>query len=159
MSLNSITKKSSDLLEKITAIPLTFIGGVMVLVVLIGTFFRYVLNSPLGWTEEAARYSMIWMALIASSIALKNREHIGINMFINKVPSKIRRYIILIRDSFIAYFLYILIVEGYTMALGASNQVSPALNITMFWPLLSIPLTGLLCLLQLIMRVIIDWTE
>lgn len=159
MSLNSITKKSSDILEKITAIPLTFIGGMMVVVVLVGTFYRYVLKSPLGWTEEAARYSMIWMALIASSIALKRREHIGINMFINKMPTRVRKVVVLIRDLFIAYFLYILMVEGFTMAVGAKSQVSPALNITMFWPLLSIPLTGLLCLLQLIMRTIIDWTE
>lgn len=159
MDLNGIAKKTSDVLEKITAIPLIIIGGLMVMVVLAGTFWRYVLNNSLVWTEEAARYLMIWMALIAASISLKRREHVGVEVVINKLPPGIKKVVVLIRDLLIAYFLYILTVEGFAMAIKAKSQVSPALNISMFWPLLSIPLTGLLTLLQLILRIIIDLTE
>ena len=42
--------------------------GLMVVVILLQVFFRYVLNSALPWPDEAARFLMLWMtALIAPS--------------------------------------------------------------------------------------------
>lgn len=135
------------------------VGGAMVLVVLIGTISRYVFNSPLLWTEEAARYLMIWMALVGASITLKRREHVGIEIVINKFRPEIRVIIKLIRDFLILYFLYILIKQGSIMALEAKDQLSPALRISMFWPLLSVPAMGVFTGLQLILQMVIDVTE
>jgi len=106
LKTNVWARKISNILEKITAVPLMIIGGAMVLVVLVGTISRYAFNSPLLWTEEAARYLMIWMALVGASITLKRREHVGIEIIINKFKPKIRVIIKLIRDLFILYFLY-----------------------------------------------------
>ncbi len=135
-----------------------FIGGLMIIIVLIGTFFRQVLQNPLLWTDELARYLMIWMALIASSIALKQREHVGIKIIIQRMPTRLRKVIVFVTKLFMAYFLYILTVEGVAAALRARSQISPALRITMFWPLLSVPLAGFFTLLQLILQMIIDLT-
>ncbi len=159
MDLNNMAKKASNVLEKVTAVPLIIMTGLMVIIVLMGTFFRYVLNDPLLWTEEAARYLMVWMALIAASISLKRREHIGIDMVINRLKPGLKKVIVLIVKLLIAYFLYILTREGITMALKARSQISPALKISMFWPLLSVPLAGITTLIQLILQIIIDLTE
>jgi len=159
LKTNIWAKKASNILEKITAVPLMIVGGAMVLVVLVGTISRYAFNSPLLWTEEAARYLMIWMALVGASITLKRREHVGIEIVINKFKPKIRVIIKLIRDLFILYFLYILINEGIIMAIEAKDQLSPALRISMFWPLLSVPVMGIFTGLQLILQMVIDVTE
>jgi len=159
LNLNKFARKTSDIIEKITAGPLIIIGGLMVIIVLTGTFFRYVLNNPLLWTEEAARYLMIWMALIAASISLKRREHVGIKILVNRLNPKVKKIVVLITKLFMAYFLYILIKEGFQMVLGARTQISPALRIPMSWPLLSVPLAGFFTLLQLILQIIIDITE
>jgi len=45
--LNAMAISASNLLERITAVPLIIIGGLMLGVVLVGTFWRYVLNDPL----------------------------------------------------------------------------------------------------------------
>jgi TRAP-type C4-dicarboxylate transport system permease small subunit len=45
------------------------------------------------------------------------------------------------------------------MAAGARNQLSPALRISMYWPLLSVPAMGLFTSIQLILQMIIDITE
>jgi len=159
LKTNEWARKASNILEKITAVPLIIIGGLMVLVVLVGTISRYVFNNPLLWTEEAARYLMIWMALVGASITLKRREHVGIEFLISKFRPVIRLIIKLITDVFILYFLYILTKEGYIMALEAKGQLSPALRISMFWPLLSVPVMGIFTAVQLILQMIIDVAE
>jgi TRAP-type C4-dicarboxylate transport system permease small subunit len=159
LKVNILARKLSDFIEKITAIPLMTIGGAMVMVVLVGTISRYIFNNPLLWTEEAARYLMIWMALVGASITLKRREHVGIEFVVNKFNPKVQLIIKFISDILILYFLYILTKRGFIMALEARPQVSPALKISMFWPLLSVPVMGFLTSIQLILRMIIDAIE
>jgi len=156
--INSLARKTADIVEKITAYPLIVLGGAMVVVVLAGTFWRYVLNDPLLWTEEGARYLMIWVVLIGASVTMRHREHVRINVIFNLFPDKAKIAIRLITNIFMGYFLYILMVYGWQMALRSQVQVSPALGISMFWPILAVPLTGLFCLVQLILQVIIDLT-
>ena len=157
--INKKAKKLADLLEKVTAIPLIIVGGVMFSIVIIGTFYRYVLNSPLLWAETAARYLMIWLALVAASISLKRREHIGVEFFVKKLKPGFRKIVKLITNLFILYFLYILLKEGWILALESKSQTSFALNMSMFWPLLSVPVSAFLTIIQLILQMIIDITE
>ena len=154
--INSLARKTADIVEKITAVPLVIMGGAMVAVVLAGTFWRYVLNDPLLWTEEAARYLMIWVVLIGASITMRHREHVRINVIVNLFPEKFRIVLRIITNLFVVYFLYILTVYGWEMAQRSQVQTSPALGISMFWPILAVPLTGIFCLIQLVLQMVID---
>ncbi len=154
--INSLARKIADILEKLTAVPLVIMGGAMVVVVLAGTFWRYVLNDPLLWTEEAARYLMIWVVLIGASITMRHREHVRINAIVNLFPEKVRIVLRLITNLFVVYFLYILTVYGWEMAQRSQVQTSPALGISMFWPIMAVPLTGIFCLIQLVLQMVID---
>ena len=40
--------------------------------------FRYVLNAPLVWPEEAARYLYIWVCYLGAAVALRRGSHIVI---------------------------------------------------------------------------------
>ncbi len=150
--------KAGNVLEKMTAVPLIVVGGLMLGVVLVGTFWRYLLNDPILWTEEAARYLMIWMALIAASITMKRREHVRMQLLVNMLPPVLKKIVETATSLAVAYFLFILTREGIVMALSARGQTSPALGIPMFWPLLAVPLSGGLTLLQLILLLVADWT-
>ncbi len=156
--INAVAISISKVLEKMLAVPLVIIGGLMLGVVLIGTFWRYVLNDPILWTEEAARYLMIWMALIAASISMARREHVSMNLLVHRFPKSIRRVVETMTSMAVGYFLYVLTREGILMVVSARSQISPALGISMFWPLLSVPLSGAFTLVQLVLVLVIDWT-
>lgn len=49
-------------------------------VVFIQFFTRYVLGSPLGWTEEVARYLLICVGFLAATIGVRKRSHIRIDL-------------------------------------------------------------------------------
>ncbi|TVQ49110.1 MAG: TRAP transporter small permease subunit [Gammaproteobacteria bacterium] len=46
----------------------------LLILVLVQVFARYVLAQPPGWTEEAGRYCMIWAGLLGASVAFRRRQ-------------------------------------------------------------------------------------
>ncbi|MBL55407.1 MAG: C4-dicarboxylate ABC transporter permease [SAR116 cluster bacterium] len=52
--------------------------GLMVLIILIQVYFRYVLNNALPWPDEAARFLMLWLAGLMGPIALRQGSMVAI---------------------------------------------------------------------------------
>jgi len=60
-------------------------------IIMIGNIIsRYVFNFSFTWSDEAIRYSFIWMVLLASGIAVKRRAHLGFDLIVSKLPKKIQ---------------------------------------------------------------------
>lgn len=53
----------------------------MVVMVIAQVFFRYVLNDSLGWTEELAKYLMVWVACLVAPWAYRENLNVSIQMF------------------------------------------------------------------------------
>ena len=53
--------------------------AIMVSNVAIGVFYRYVLNNSLSWTEELARYLMVWFAYIGMAMAFRDESHVNVS--------------------------------------------------------------------------------
>ena len=79
--------------------------AIMVSNVAIGVFFRYVLNNSLPWTEEMARYLMIWFAFIGMAIAFRDEEHVNVSFVLNLFPIPIRNFIKIISYLLVLFFL------------------------------------------------------
>ncbi|BFL46619.1 TRAP transporter small permease [Lactonifactor longoviformis] len=91
------------IIEWISAV--TFLG--ILAATLLQVLFRYVFNKPLLWTEEIARYLGIFAIMMASSIALKHDQHIGIDFLSSKLPAPVQKWV----KAF--YALVIMGVMGY----------------------------------------------
>ncbi|MEW6376392.1 MAG: TRAP transporter small permease [Thermodesulfobacteriota bacterium] len=146
--------KLAWIVERIAAIPCMFAIGGMTLIVILGVIFRYVLGSPLGWIEEAARYLMIWAASLAVSMGIMKGEHVGINLMVNAFPPNIRRWVAISVHLAILAFLWILTQRGYLMAMSGRNQFSPLLGVTMIWSLAAVPIAGFLAMLQTVFLIL-----
>ena len=75
-----------EIIRKINDAAVVGLFFAMTVTVLIQVFFRFVLQSPLRWTEELARYLMIWLVLLASSIAMRNRAHLQVDVLTSALP-------------------------------------------------------------------------
>ena len=128
-----------------------FFAG-MTFATLLGVFYRYVLNDPIIWTNESARFLMLWTGFLAINIAMRKSEHIRIDIFVNLLPiwmSKVLGYFV---DLLIGYFLLLLLAKGWLMA---SNTIMTGFTmpISMFWIYVSVPLGALVTLIQLLLNV------
>ena len=60
--------------------------GLMVIVILIQVFFRYVLNSALPWPDEAARFMMLWLTGLVAPTAYRRGGFVAIDMLLIMLP-------------------------------------------------------------------------
>ena len=149
-------EKLSEFVERITIVPCTIFGGAMVAVVAIGVIARYVMQNPMSWSEEAGRFFMNWMALLGVSIAIRRRSHLGLLYFVSKTPVRVQRVARFLSDGLILVFLYFLSIYGFKMVSAAKVQIEPTTGIPMIYPLLCVPLCGILAIIQLTLKMFID---
>lgn len=60
--------------------------GLMVVVILLQVFFRYVLNNALPWPEEASRFLMMWSTGLMAATAFRRGGFVAIDMVIRLLP-------------------------------------------------------------------------
>jgi len=137
------------------AIPLVAAGLVMVAVVIAGTVARYVFNAPLIWSEASARYLMIWIGLVGASVALRHGDHIAIDAVRTRLPRVLRHVGDLAVAVLVAWFLWVMTIEGWSAAMRGASQTAPALGVSMFWPLAAVPVAGALILVQHVLHTVL----
>jgi TRAP-type C4-dicarboxylate transport system permease small subunit len=65
--------------------------GLMFVSFLLQIAFRYVLNQPLGWTEEVTVLCWVWVVLWCAAFVLSDREEIRFDIVYTLVPPGARR--------------------------------------------------------------------
>ena len=135
-----------DRLEKVLRAAILLLLSTMTLVVVLGIVVRYILLVSIPWTEELARYLMIWTGFIAFGVAYRKKELIYDVILINKLPFKIIERISFISDVLCSFFLVLAVTYGWRLCLANAAQVSPAARIPMSVIYAAIPLGCALCL-------------
>jgi len=118
----------------------------MAVVVLAEVIFRYVLLLPLFWTEEFARYCLVWSSLLGAGVALKRGEHIAVTFFADKFPKGIQTGTALLVQIFIAALVGVILWGGLCLVILTRHQLSPAMRIPMSWPYMAVPIGSLIML-------------
>lgn len=141
-------ERLSDIVNRIAEIALVIIISIMAVVVFAEVIFRYVLLLPLFWTEEFARYCLVWSSLLGAGVALKRGEHIAVTFFADKFPQGIRMEASLLVQIFIAAFLGVVFWGGLCLLIITRHQLSPAMRIPMSWPYMAVPIGSLIMLIH-----------
>jgi len=124
----------------------------MVTAVLLGIFFRYIVRDPLQWTEELARFLMLWTGFLAMNVAMHHQMHLKIDSLINVLPAWLRNILGYICDILIGLFLFVLTVKGYAMTKN-TMMLASSMKLSMFWIYMAVPLGAFLTLIQLVLQV------
>jgi len=128
------------------------IYAAMIGAALLGVLFRYVMLSPFEWTEEVARFLMLWLGFLAMNIALRRNQHIALNFLDGLLRPSQLRLIGYCIDVLVGLFLYYLLKQGYLMTTRTLITTS-TLNLSMFWIYMAVPLGAFLTMIQLILNV------
>ena len=123
----------SDYLERIVKLSVIMSMSCMVFFINLAVYYRYVLSDPLTWTTELSNYLLIYTVLFGSSIAIRQKQFVKVEVFLNVLPSHIRIWVVLISHVLIGFFLVISIGSPSMLIDKAiiTNTVSPALSIPM----------------------------
>ena len=143
-------KKLLDWIEKYitNALPVLFLM-LMVVIIFMQVFTRFVFSFSFRWAEELGRYLVIWMVFLAGCSALRKGQLVGIKFVVEKMPKKYKVLIELISNILILFFLFIMTSFGTQLVQFnlARKQLSPALRIPIGWIYLAIPTSGIIMII------------
>lgn len=135
-------QKISDVTNKMSKILLTNLVGVMSLVLIIQVICRTFFGFSIFWSEELARYCLVWITFIGASIALKNVELANLDILVEKISKNFRWIALLIIEGLVLCFIILAIIYGFkqTFSTGSLSQVSPAMQLPMWVVNISVPI-------------------
>ena len=134
-------------LDRLLERALIVLMGIMVLNVLWQVATRFILSSPSAYTDELARYGLIWVALVGSAYAAGQRMHLAIDYFTRNFSGRTKMVSeLFIQLNIMLFALFVLVIGGVrlvsiTLTLG---QVSAALQINLGYVYMVVPVSGLL---------------
>ena len=120
---------------------------VLLLDVLWGVFTRYVMDDQARWTEELARFLMVWLAFLGAALGYSKQQHLGVDILVERMDPAARRMATRIEHAVV--FLFAVVVLGWGgqelfRERLASGQTMPALGIAKAWQYLCVPVSGVL---------------
>ena len=135
--------KYASWLETIIATVVEWVAACLVLacigILFSGVVGRYVLNSPLAWSDELASILFLWLAMIGSVIALKRGEHMRMTAWISKLSDQKKMYFE--STGLLACLLYLAIIlrPAYHFAIDELIVTTPSLEISNLWRAAALP--------------------
>jgi len=149
----------SRISEKLVRSVLVVMVAVMTVIIIVQVFMRYLFLYSLSWSEEVARYLMIWVSFLGASLALKYGLHIGVEFVVSRLPQRTKRWVSLLAKVSMFVFLIYFTVGGFRVSWSVRDQDSPALLFSMFYAYVSAPVGGAFMMIQLAHSIIEDWTN
>lgn len=129
----------------------------LVLDVWLGVLARYVLPFQATFTEELARYLMIWMALLAVSSGISHREHIGVLVLFERFPPSVRRWLAVVFDLIALMFFAIIFYYGLGMVERGFSRFTMIEAIPKAYPFMGVPFAAAMACIQLVLVAIHDF--
>lgn len=122
-----------------------------------GVVSRYVFEAPLFWTEEVARYALVWMTFLGGAELFRARGgHISVDVVVDALPPAVRRSVTFTIDVFVLALLIAMGIGGYVLIQASSFAVSAALAIPMRYIYMVIPISAVIAIACLLHRM---WRE
>ena len=117
--------KLSKALEKFAVVLATTILILVFCLVCTGVVFR-ILGNSFSMSEELSRWGLISICFIGASAALKQKQHIGVNMLLQAMPLKLSK--VLITAGYLISFVLLVYASFYSLkaALAAEGKIGRA---------------------------------
>ena len=144
-----LINRLSNALHEVTKWFLILTGVVMSIIVFLQVVFRFVIYIPFPWSEECARYLMIWMGMVGAATAMRRGRHIGVTILIERLPPRIFHLLSPFLMLSMVIFLIVMAKEGFRLAVENAVQYSPAMDLPMLIPYLAIPVGAALMILEI----------
>jgi TRAP-type C4-dicarboxylate transport system permease small subunit len=117
---------------------------------------RFVFNTGLPWPEEASRYVMIWVTMLAGSLVVRDEQLIAVDFLDRYWPPRLIGYRNALFRLLLTIMLGVLFWAGLDQAMFNAFRVTAALEISWFWPYLAVPAGAALMLLNMLLLAVRD---
>lgn len=143
-NLASIGRGITAFIDWITRSIVVITLAMMLFVICLQVFCRFVLGQALPWPEEASRFLMIWSLFLAAVYVHAEDGHLRLNFFVDKLPIRVRLVIRIILDGAILFFLVVMFKGGIFEVMALKVMKTGALRISRAFPYAAVPASAAL---------------
>lgn len=128
---------------------------VMIAAVFGQVIMRYIFNAPLSWSEELARYAMVYLAMLATALCMRHGQHIAL---IDAVPLSpgTKRAVSLLAGAIVAVILFVAMWYATELSLRSARQRTPGLGLSMRDVYAAIPIGLGLSIIGLVLNALLS---
>ncbi|MCF8093585.1 MAG: TRAP transporter small permease [Desulfotignum sp.] len=123
-------------------------GMAMALVVGIQVFSRYGLNYSLFWSEELARFLLIWLSFLGATVAYFHGAHPGVDSLVRRLPDRMKTGALILSYLAGAALFCVMVVSGTQFAWFVRLQITPALGVSKWIIMAVVPVSGAIFLVH-----------
>ena len=139
--------KLREKINKVLGMVLAVLMAVMVINVLWQVFTRYVVGVPSSFTDELARYLLLWIGILGAAYVSGKKMHIAIDLVPSRLTPQARARLSVFVNLIVILFAVTVLVLGGARLVYITlllEQYSPALQIPLGGVYTIIPISGLL---------------
>lgn len=131
----------------------------LAVVVFIQVFNRFVLKTPLAWSEDLAMLLYQWVVFVGAALGVKRMRHFGIELVVRQFPERWRHRIELLTPLVMLIVAVVMIVQGYNILTLNMHRIYATMDLSYTWAFLPIPLGGVLIIVYLIQIEVQRWRQ
>jgi TRAP-type C4-dicarboxylate transport system permease small subunit len=120
-------------IEQLLAYAIAVFLAADVALIFFAVLARYLLNSPIGWSEEIARLFLACFTFLGMALAFRRGQHLAIFAFVNLLSSRAQHVVAVTRNVLIAAFSLGFAWVGLGVAIHRWDQLTPALGFSEGW--------------------------
>jgi TRAP-type C4-dicarboxylate transport system permease small subunit len=151
-------KRLSDQTDRL-AMWISILYSFLVTIIVLGSVFLRMMGRAPSWSEEFARWLLVGIAFVSSSVALRRGGHIGITVLVKKLPRTLARVVIQLTNVLVLIFLGYVCWFGMVAAIQALPQTGDIIPVSAIYVKLHVPLGGLLMMVHVLYYAACAMTE
>lgn len=124
--LRTIEHGMDAVLQRVLFLGMAALIGVMTLQIVSRVFF-----SATSWSEELARFLLVWLTFLGATLAYQRGRHIAVTFVVERLPGVIQRLCHAATALVGIGFLLVIVVVGYDYMQMQSFQTSASLGVPM----------------------------
>jgi len=136
---------------------MAFFIGLMTVMLFLQVGSRYIMSRPLIFTEEASIDCFIWVASLGLALATKNKSHLAIRFFVQKLLSQKAQALLEIIISMVAIGIFVFFIpHSIRYCIFVKPLISPALRLSKMVIAISLPIAYGLTIIRYIVVLVED---
>jgi len=142
------------LIGRLLDIALIVLAGLLLLLLNVAVFFRFVLNDSVSWGEELPAHVLAMLTFIGAAYLTRSNEHLGFDAVLRVLPERAKKLVMAINLILMAVFGAMLAYYGSIAAMSFGDRQLISIDLPMVLFRAAMPLGGALITLFCSVRLI-----
>lgn len=137
---------------------LVFVHVIVLLVLIVlQVFTRYIMHAALPWTEEVARMVLVWTVMLGAAIAMERKEHYAITVLSARFRGAARLWVLIITNVLGVVFLAALVYHGAAYMSANMKTVYVSTQMSRGWVYLALPVGSVIMIASVALHSVEVW--